>query len=67
MAPTMPDNKPRTPAMTRARVAELQRADLSFHAEGREQSPPKLRPGAAITFAIAAVVAVLSFIEVIFS
>ena len=29
--------------------------------------PPKLRPGAAITFAIAGVVAVLSFIEIIFS
>ena len=32
-----------------------------------DHSPPKLRPGAAIAFAIAAVVAVLSFIEIIFS
>ena len=31
------------------------------------QSPPKLHPGAAITFSIAAVIAVLSFIEVVFS
>ena len=32
-----------------------------------DQSPPRLRPGAAITLAIAAVVAVLSFIKIIFS
>ena len=32
-----------------------------------DQSPPKLRPGAAITFAIAGVLAVLTFIEILFS
>ena len=32
-----------------------------------DQSPPKLRPGAAITFAIAGVIAVLGFIEILFS
>jgi hypothetical protein len=32
-----------------------------------EQSPPKLRPGAAVAFAIASVVVVLSFIEIVFS
>lgn len=35
--------------------------------EAVDQSPPGLRPGAAIAFAIAAVVVVLSFIEIIFS
>ena len=67
MNPTIRDNRPRTLAMARARVAELLSAYLSFHGEEREQSPPKLRPGAAITFAIAAVVAVLSLIEIMFS
>lgn len=32
-----------------------------------DESPPRLRTGAAITFTIAAVVAVLSFIEIVFS
>lgn len=32
-----------------------------------DHSQPRLRPGAAIAFAIAAVVAVLTFIEIIFS
>ena len=32
-----------------------------------DQSPPRLRPGAAIAFAITAVVVVLSFIKIIFS
>ena len=32
-----------------------------------DQSPPRLRPGAAIAFAIAAVVVVLSSIKMIFS
>lgn len=35
--------------------------------EAVEQSPPRLRPGAAIAFAIASVVVVLSFIRIIFS
>ena len=35
--------------------------------ETADHSPPRLRPGAAIAFAIAAVVVVLSFIEIIFS
>ena len=39
----------------------------SLRDEATEQSPPRLRPGAAIAFAIASVVAVLSFIEIVFS
>lgn len=39
----------------------------SLRTEATEQPPLKLRPGAAVAFAIAAVVAVLSFIEVVFS
>jgi hypothetical protein len=35
--------------------------------EAADHSPPRLRPGAAIAFAIAAVVAVLTFIEIVFS
>ena len=35
--------------------------------EAVDQSPPRLRPGAAIAFAIASVVVVLSFIKIIFS
>lgn len=38
-----------------------------LHTEGTEQSPAKLRPGSAVAFTIASVVAVLSFIEVVFS
>ena len=67
MNPTMHDKRTATLAMTRAQVAELPSAYLSFHGDGWEQSPPKLRPGAAIAFAIAAVVAVLSLIEIMFS
>lgn len=40
-------------------------SNLDF--EAADDSRPQLRPGAAITFAIAGVVAVLSFIEIIFS
>lgn len=38
-----------------------------LHTEAAEQFPAKLRPGAAVAFTIASVVAVLSFIEVVFS
>ena len=35
--------------------------------DAADQSPPRLSPGAAIAFAIASVVVVLSFIKIIFS
>ena len=46
-------------------TTSMQNQSLCTEATG--QPPLKLRPGAAIAFAIAAVVAVLSFIEVVFS
>lgn len=49
------------------RLAGLPGGYSNLNFEAADDSPPKLRPGAAITFAIAAVVAVLSFIEIIFS
>ena len=39
----------------------------SLRGEATKQSAPRLRLGAAIAFAIASVVAVLSFIEIVFS
>jgi len=38
-----------------------------LHTEATDQFPAKLRPGAAVAFTIASVVAVLSFIEIVFS
>ena len=38
-----------------------------LHTETAEQFPAKLRPGAAVAFTIASVVAVLSFIGIVFS
>lgn len=35
--------------------------------EAAEQSPPRLRPGAAVTFAVATVVALLCLIEILIS
>ena len=38
-----------------------------LHTEATDQFAAKLRPGAAVAFTIASVVAVLSFIEIVFS
>jgi hypothetical protein len=50
-----------------ALAAALSPTIWGFDVELAAHDRPKLRPGAAIAFTIAAVVAVLSFIEVIFS
>jgi hypothetical protein len=52
---------------TNARMYALSIGHRNFNGDDTRQSPPKLHPGAAITFSIAAVIAVLSFIEVVFS
>ena len=67
MIPTTGDKRLRGFAAARARSAGAPAAHWSIHGEWKEQSPARLRPGAAIMFAIAAVMAVLSFIEVLFS
>ena len=67
MTPTMYDDRTHMMTAASARADEGPSPYWTMHREGTEQSPPKLRPGAAIIFAIAAVVAVLSFIEVLVS
>ena len=67
MTSTLHHESLRTLATTGAQAATPPGGYPNFHPEEMERSPAKLRPGAALTFAIAAVVAVLSFIEILFS
>lgn len=57
----------RTFGADRVRLFGLPAGYRKLSAEKTMQAPPKLHPGAAVAFTIASVLAVLRFIQVVFS
>jgi hypothetical protein len=64
---TTPNQNLRALAESRALATTMPASRPTYPAEHADRIPPKLHPGAAITFAIAAAVAMLIFVEIVFA
>lgn len=67
MPPTNHNQNPNRRGTTAPGAAALPSDYRVVQFDESEHSPPQLRPGAAIVFTMAAVIALLTFIEIVFS